>query len=179
MGDKNFEEGSKDGQQDHKKGNGKSIFWRPIQRTFKLDTFLPGGLDRAMEYIRGYNTSYEDEVRTINTRDVSLNTTNTMKGENMNLEYQLELLGELNQYLRSVQDQMDSVRAEYARRVNELAEAGMIENNHNYLKRNIFNPTESALLKFIQHLEERDLATVKKEIDYVQAEIDRLNDTWD
>jgi hypothetical protein len=186
MGDKNFEKGYVHGQEDAASGEGKSSFSRPVKRLLQPDSFLPGGGNRIESYLGGYSTGYEDGTRVIQTQastsntqhTVSMSTTGLSMANSNSLEHQLELLHQLTGYLKSVQDQLDSMRTEYGRRVAELREAGMIHEHHEYLQRNIFNPTESALLKFIEHVQARDLTTVRKEIGFVEAEIDRLR-TYD
>lgn len=186
MGDKNFEKGYEHGQADAESGDGKSTFVRPIKRLLQPDSFLPGGGNRIDSYLGGYSTGFEDGTRVIQTQDAQSASNNSASTSNLrnsmansnSLEHQLELLHQLTGYLKSVQDQLDGMRSEYGRRVAELRDAGMIQNNHEYLQRNIFNPTESALLKFIDHIQVRDLTTVRKEIGFVEAEIERLR-TYD
>ena len=64
----NFDQGYQQGQTDHQSGVGKRIVFRPLQRLFKPDLFLPNFNARFSEYWRGYNTGYEDETRTIHTQ---------------------------------------------------------------------------------------------------------------
>lgn len=182
MGDKNWEEGYSDGQDDQKSGNGKRWVVRPLKRLARVDSFLPGGEHRMGNYYNGYSTGYEDSVRVVNTvsgqskpaSNASVSERGgAMSGSN-SYEFQLELLHELHNFLKSIQDQLDDLRSEYGRRVNDLRDAGMIAEHHEYLQRNIFNPTEGALLKFIDHLQIRDITTVRREIGYVEAEIERL-----
>lgn len=128
----------------------------------------------------------EDEIQRLAqaiSSDFSGKSQHAISGDNTmpapRLEHQLELLNDLQNYLKNVQDQMDAARAEYGRRVDELLEAGMIPNHHEYLRRNVFNQTESVLLKFITHLQERDIMIVGKEINYVEEEIERTNQSSD
>lgn len=182
MGDKNFEKGYEHGQEDAASGEGKSTFSRPIKRLLQPDSFFPGGGNRIDTYLGGYSTGFEDGIRVIQTQCAQTGANSTgstsIEGNNMansnSLEHQLELLHQLTGYLKTVQDQLYAMRSEYGRRVAELRDAGMIYEHHEYLQRNIFNPTESALLKFIDHIQVRDLATARKEIGFVEAEIERL-----
>jgi hypothetical protein len=179
MGDKNFEEGYGDGQEDATSGEGKSTFKRPVSRLLRPDSFLPGGDNRVESYLNGYSTGFYDGVREISIKSTSNQTEGTSMSGNQTLEYQLELLQELEVYLKSVQDEMDTIRQEYGRRVRELRDAGLIVNHHEFLQRNIFNPTESTLLRFVEHLQNRDLSTVRKEINFVESEIERLGQSFD
>lgn len=64
----NFEQGYQQGQTDQHNSTGKRIVFRPLQRLFKPDLFLPNFNARFSEYWRGYNTGYEDETRTFHTQ---------------------------------------------------------------------------------------------------------------
>jgi archaellum component FlaC len=170
MGDKNFEHGYQHGQDDAESGRGKSTFLRPIKRLLKPDSFFPGGGDRIDSYLKGYGTGFEDSVRVVNT---SVQPENRMRNimSTQSLAHQLELLDDLYNYLKSVQDQMDGIRKEYGTKVNDLRDAGMMIERHERLYRQVFNPTESVMLRFIEHLEERDLTVVRAVMQKVEHDL--------
>ena len=95
------------------------------------------------------------------------------------LAHQLELLEDLNGYLKSVQDQVDSMRREYASKVEGLRDAGMMIERHDRLHRQVFNPTESVMLKFIEHLQERDLTVVRAVMQRVEADLEYERNSGD
>lgn len=170
MGDKNYEKGYQHGQEDAESGSGKSTLVRPIKRLLKPDSFLPGGGNRIDSYLGGYSTGFEDGVRTIRTSSQStFNTGATMSIQS--LAHQLELLEDLQRYLKSVQDQMDAMMQEYATKVQGLHDAGMMIERHERLHRQVFDPTRSVMLKLIEHLQERDLTVVRQTIGRVEADL--------
>lgn len=171
MGDKNREKGYQHGQDDAESGRGKSTFVRPIKRLLQLDSFLLGGGNRIDSYIGGYSTGFDDGVRTIKTSSEStLNLGATMSIQS--LAHQLELLEDLQGYLKSVQDQMDAMGNEYATKVQGLRDAGMMIERHERLHRQVFDPTRSVMLKLIEHLQERDLTVVRQIIGKVEADLE-------
>ena len=170
MGDKNFENGYQHGQDDAESGSGKSTFVRPIKRLLQTDSFLPGGGNRVGSYIGGYSTGFEDGVRTIKT---SLEST-FKSGATMSMQslaHQLELLEDLQRYLKSVQDQMDAMMREYGIKVQGLHDAGMMIERHERLHRQVFDPTRSVMIKLIEHLQERDLTVVRQTIGRVEDDL--------
>lgn len=178
MGDKNFERGYQHGQDDAESGSGKSTFVRPIKRLLQPDALLPGFGNRFDSYQGGYGKGFEDKTRTINTSSQSSSGT----GDGMSIQslaHQLELLEDLNGYLKSVQDQVDSMRREYASKVEGLRDAGMMIERHDRLHRQVFNPTESVMLRFIEHLQERDLTVVRQTMARVEAELEHERNNGD
>lgn len=178
MGDKNFERGYQHGQDDAESGSGKSTFVRPIKRLLQPDSFLPGGGNRIDSYLNGYGTGFEDGIRVISTSSQS----NSGTGDGMSIQslaHQLELIEDLHNYLKSVQDQVDSMRREYASKVEGLRDAGMMIERHDRLHRQVFNPTESVMLRFIEHLQERDLTVVRQVMQKVEADLEDERNSGD
>jgi len=88
------------------------------------------------------------------------------------LAHQLELLDDLKRHIQSMQSQMETMMQQYGSQVQGLRDAGMMIERHDRLQRQVFEPTDENMRRFIEYLQDRDLAVLAHIHNKVTADLE-------
>lgn len=186
MGDKNWEKGYRDGETDQAGGKGKSTFVRPLKRLFKPDQLFPGSQNRFDNYLGGYNTGFEDSVRSFNIRGgASQDVTGNSQGitgsqersgameSTQSLSNQLGWCITSRDYLTNLQEEIKHVGRQYYQCIEELRGAEYV----NELLRQL----HPMMLEFVQladdvvrHIDSEHLSYINNQAKFVSEKLQQI-----
>lgn len=171
---KDYSKGNQDGHEDGRQGDNR-LASRSLKRLFKPDQLFPGSTNRHDEYVRGYTTGFEDEVRGLVNKpaETTYNTTHQSGGAAMSrttsIDEQIELLTELKTYLEDRQEKLMGLKGNYKRKVDALHESGLLQDVYDGFVDDCLDPTCSMLDNLIDHIGDNDIPAVENWIAKLEA----------
>jgi len=85
--------------------------------------------------------------------------------------HQIELLQELKQYLSDFQDRLVGVSLKYQRKVEELHQAGMMDETYSRYTENELTETQALMARLVEHIDANDIPKVESEISYLEQKV--------
>jgi hypothetical protein len=82
--------------------------------------------------------------------------------------HQIALLHDLKQYLIQFQERLQGVSLNYQRKVDDLYQAGMMNETYNRYVENELAQTRALMAKLVEHIDESDIPRVEREIAYLE-----------
>ena len=95
-------------------------------------------------------------------------------GQGTSYDEQISLLEQLQAYLRNFQDGLTTVSANYANKVNELGDSGMMRETYQAFSGQQLAETRQLIQNLVSHIEQDDIPAVKKEIQNCQEALNSL-----
>lgn len=177
-----FAEGADQAFKDVEAGKPKDA--RGVLRQFKAWFWGNDGID---SYIKGYNEGYEKAILKEHnvfyppTEPATYASTNNNNiqgdqsmGQGTSYDEQISLLEQLQAYLRNFQDGLATVSANYANKVNELGDSGMMRETYKAFSSQQLAETRQLIQNLVSHIEQDDIPAVKKEIQNCQEALNSL-----
>ena len=179
MGDKNFEKGYRDGEDDQSSGEGKSVFWRPVSRLLKPDQILPGAENRFGQYIEGYGKGFEDSARSYNSKHSKQQTTSQgatqMSGSSpQSLANQLGWCVTSRDYLTNLQGEIKYLGREYYNHIEQLRGCHYLDEPLRKL-RPLMLAFVQAADEVVKHIENEHLAYIKAKAKDVSEKLEKYS----
>jgi len=176
------------GREDAQTGEGRLSARRMAALTLgSPDFFLPGGQARFDARMRSYVQGYEDALRVFRVEPArhgaappvdpsSPPSSPPSSGASVAASYdqQLELLSEMDSFLRTLQERLGQALQGYERRLSSLHEAGLLDDYHAHLERQALEHSRAQIRQLVEALGERDLVAVRRIIAAVQAHRDQM-----
>lgn len=165
----NFDTGYQYGQNDKGRNKGKRLVFRPLQRMFKPDVFLPNFSARFGEYWRGYNTGYEDTARTINTQQRAGKAANTTTSTGVKkmpraINEHIEMLSSIEDQLQDLYDMLDKLGSNYSNAVLIELASDSVPIDYKEKLEMVSDGTLQAISRLMDRIEHKDKQTLKKMI---------------
>lgn len=160
-----YDKGYSYGLADGKAGKRKNAPW---QEEIKYVTALFNREHFWKSFHEGYNVGYTDGLRVKNQIFIENNLSSLNKTTNMNsFAKQYALLEILKQRLTDLTMQLDALSTDYETKVNELGEAGMMDETFYMFQNECLEPTKIEIKSLIERLSEHDIPKVEEELDYL------------